>query len=463
MGRPWATSRCGGRRRPADDTAIPPILNLATGQPDLGPLRPHRPPMTDLAHVAADRGLRHLLFSFSDLFGVQRAKLVPASAVAQIAADGAGFAGFAAWLRMTPADPDVLALPDPASLMTLPWEPQVGWVATDLMVEGRILEQAPRRVLQRQLERAAAMGLSFRTGVEAEFFLLDPASGGVADRFDQQGKPCYDQLALMRRLPLIRELIEAMETLGWGPYQADHEDANGQFELNWTFAEALTTADRHAFFRVMAAALAERHGCAASFDPKPIESLTGNGAHLHLSLWRDGRNLFHDPAGEKGLSELAYRFLAGLLAHAPALCALTNPVPASYRRLAPATTASGATWSPAWISYGGNNRTHMIRIPDDQRLELRLADGAANPYLLQAAVLAAGLDGIERQLDPGPRSDRNLQIEPPPEGTARLPATLEAALEAFAADRVLRSALGEEFCGAYLELVARHPARLGRP
>ena len=182
---------------------------------------------------------------------------------------------------------------------------------------------------------------------------------------------------------------------------ADHEDANGQFELNWTFADALTTADRHAFFRVMAATLAEEHGAAVSFDPKPIAGLTGNGAHLHLSLWQGERNLFHDPNGPKGLSELAYQALAGLLEHAPALCALTNPVPASYRRLARTTPSSGATWSPAWISYGGNNRTHLVRIPDGQRLELRLPDGAANPYLLQAAVLAAGLDGVERQLEIG--------------------------------------------------------------
>jgi len=418
--------------------------------------------MTDLAHTVADLGLRHLLFSFTDLFGVQRAKLVPASAVAALAEDGAGFAGFAAWLHLTPADPDVLALPDPASLMVLPWQPEVAWVATDLAVEGTPLEQAPRRVLQRQLMLAEALGFQFRSGVEAEFFLLDPEQGGVADRFDRQGKPCYDQLSLMRRYPLISDLITAMEELGWGPYQADHEDANGQFELNWTYADALTTADRHAFFKVMAATLAERHGCAVSFDPKPIEGLTGNGAHLHVSLWQGGRNLFHDPSGEKGLSALAYHFLGGLLAHARALCALTNPVPASYRRLARADTSSGSTWSPAWISYGGNNRTHLVRIPDDQRLELRLPDGAANPYLLQAAVLAAGLDGIERRLDPGPRSDANTYTDPPAPGMAQpLPASLEEALEAFAADTIMQAALGTEFCSAYQELVARHPARGG--
>ncbi len=416
--------------------------------------------MTDLATFAADRGIRHFLFSFTDLFGVQRAKLVPAAAVAELAANGAGFAGFAAWLAMTPADPDVLARPDPASLLVLPWQREVAWVATDLSVEGVPLEQAPRRVLQRQLQRAAALGFEFRSGVEAEFFLLDPLQGGVADRLDHQPKPCYDQLALMRRYPLIRELMAAMEELGWGPYQADHEDANGQFELNWTYAEALTTADRHAFFKVMAATLAEQHGCAVSFDPKPIAGLTGNGAHLHGSLWDgNGRNLFHDPCGEKGLSPLAYHFLAGLLAHAPALCALTNPVPASYRRLARADTTSGSTWSPAWISYGGNNRTHMVRIPDGQRLELRLADGAANPYLLQAAVLAAGLDGIERGLEPGPRSDANTYTDPPAAGTARpLPASLEEALAAFRQDQVLRDALGEAFAQAYDTLA---PRRLG--
>jgi glutamine synthetase type III len=413
--------------------------------------------MTDLARFAADHGIRSFLFSFTDLFGVQRAKLVPTSAVANLAANGAGFAGFAAWLAMTPADPDVLAHPDPASLMVLPWLPEVAWVATNLSVDGVPLEQAPRRVLQRQLERAAALGLELRSGVEAEFFLLDPLEGVVADRLDRQPKPCYDQLSLMRRYPLITELIGAMEELGWNPYQADHEDANGQFELNWTYANALTTADRHAFFKVMAATLAEKHGCSVSFDPKPIAGMTGTGAHLHLSLWDgNGRNLFHDPAGEQGLSTLAYHFLAGLLDHAPALCALTNPLPASYRRLARADTSSGSTWSPAWISYGGNNRTHMVRIPDDQRLELRLADGAANPYLLQAAVLAAGLDGIERKLDPGPRSDTNTYTDPPQPGSARpLPSSLEEALTAFGQDQLLRQALGESFSQAYASLAPK--------
>lgn len=418
--------------------------------------------MTDLARYAADHGLRHFLFSFSDLFGVQRAKLVPASAANQLARDGAGFAGFAAWLAMTPADPDVLGLPDPASLAVLPWQRNVAWVATDLQVEGRPLEQSPRWVLRRQLERAAQLGYSFRTGVEAEFFLLQPGGTVIADGRDTQSKPCYDQLALMRQFELIGGLLEAMEELGWGPYQADHEDANGQFEINWTFADALVTADRHALFRVMAQSMAEALGARVSFGPKPFPQLTGSGAHLHQSLWdTSGRNLFHDPRGELGLSRLAYHFLGGLLEHAPALCAITNPTAESYARLGGQTTNSGATWSPGWISYGGNNRSHMVRIPDNQRLELRLADSAASPYLLPAAVLAAGLDGLERELEAGPRNDANLYTDPPAPGTATpLPASLEEALAAFAADTVLREALGESFCQAYESLRARHSASL---
>lgn len=418
--------------------------------------------MSDLAQRVQELNLRFLLISFTDLFGIQRAKLVPASAVAGMARDGAGFAGFAAWLDLSPADGDVMAIPAAASLTPLPWQPEVGWVAAELQLNGQPMAQCPRRLLRHQLERAAERGLELRSGVEAEFFLLDPTGEQIADGADTQEKPCYDQLALMRRYPLIAPLLEAMEQLGWGPYQADHEDANGQFEVNWTYAEALTTADRHAFFKVMVKSLAEQQGLRASFMPKPFAALTGNGCHTHLSLWgaagraNAGQNLFHDPAGALGLSELAYQFLGGLLAHAPALSCLTNPTVNSYRRLAAPPTSSGATWSPGGISYSGNNRTHMVRIPDDQRLELRLPDGAAHPYLLQAAILAAGLDGIERQLHPGPRHDNDNYAAPlSADACGRLPNSLGEALDAFAADTALRQALGEDFCRAYERLRRR--------
>jgi len=413
--------------------------------------------MHDLLSLARETGIRFVLFSFTDLFGIQRAKLVPLSAVAGMVEAGAGFAGFAAWLDLSPADGDVMAIPDLASFTPLPWQSDVAWVATELHLNGEAMAQCPRRVLREQIERAAVMGYQLRSGVEAEFFLLESGGEAIADRSDTQDKPCYDQLALMRRYPLVSSLMDGMEQLGWGPYQADHEDANGQFELNWTYADALTTADRHAFFKVMVKSLAEREGLRASFMPKPFQQLTGNGCHTHLSLWdMNGRNAFHDPNGELGLSALAYHFLAGLLHHAPALACLTNPSVNSYRRLAAPPTTSGATWSPGGISYCGNNRTHMVRIPDDQRLELRLPDGAAHPYLLQAAVLAAGLDGIERQLDPGPRHDNDNYADPLPDlGFGRLPRDLGEALEAFAADQHLRTALGESFCCSYERLRQR--------
>ena len=418
--------------------------------------------MSDLAQRIQELQLRFLLISFTDLFGIQRAKLVPASAVAEMARDGAGFAGFAAWLDLSPADGDVMAIPAAASLTPLPWQPEVGWVAAELQLNGQPMAQCPRRLLRHQLERAAERGFELRSGVEAEFFLLDPSGERIGDSADSQEKPCYDQLALMRRYPLIAPLFEAMEQLGWGPYQADHEDANGQFELNWTYANSLITADRHAFFKVMVKSLAEQQGLRASFMAKPFAALTGNGCHTHLSLWGAegtalaGQNLFHDPAGALGLSLQAYQFIGGLIAHAPALCAITNPTVNSYRRLAAAPTSSGATWSPGGISYTGNNRTHMARIPDNQRLELRLPDGSAHPYLLQAAILAAGLDGIERQLDPGPRHDNDNYAQPLGlDQCQRLPADLGEALDAFAADTALRQGLGEEFCQSYERLRRR--------
>ncbi len=414
--------------------------------------------MSSLAALAADRGLRFVLFSFSDLFGVQRAKLVPASALPALEQGGAGFAGFAAWLDLSPAAADLLAFPDPASLMVMPGQPDLGWVATELRLEGEILDHCPRGVLRRQLQRAADRGLQFRTGVEPEFMLLDGAGRGLGDPRDRHRKPCYEQLALLRQYPLISELVLALEQLGWGPYQADHEDANGQFEINWTFADALVTADRHAFFRGLVSSLAEARGLTACFRPRPFSDLTGNGCHLHHSLWdATGRNLFPAPDDPQGLSETARFFLGGVLTHARALCAFTNPSDESYRRLAGAGTSSGATWSPAWISWGANNRTHMVRVPDEQRLELRLPDGDANPYLLQAAVLAAGLDGLDRRLDPGPCSLDDLHLERPRDGQP-LPGSLAQALEALAADGVLREALGESFCRAHERLAPRRPA-----
>ena len=407
----------------------------------------------DLAEAARERGIRYFLISYTDLFGTARSKLVPASAITAMARTGAGFAGFATWLDMTPADPDVFAIPDPASLVQLPWKPEVGWLAADPWMRGEPVAQAPRNVLKHAAARAAKRGWTMKTGVECEFFLIQPDGSSISDPADRQVKPCYDQSALMRRYDVIAELCDAMLTLGWNPYQNDHEDANGQFEMNWDFADALTTADRHAFFKLMARAIAEKHGMRATFMPKPFAELTGSGCHAHVSLWEGERNLFEDPAGELGVSGLGYHFLGGLIAHADALCALTNPTVNSYKRINAPVTRSGATWSPNTVTYGGNNRTHMIRIPDAGRFELRLPDGSANPYLLQAGLLVAGMDGVDQARDPGRRLDINMYTEGHlAEGAKRLPLNLLDALRRFAESDVLRTGLGGGFCDAYLKL-----------
>ena len=410
--------------------------------------------MTKLSKFAKDRGVRYFLISFTDLRGVQRSKLVPAAAIDQMQAEGAGFAGFATYLDMTPADPDMFARPDPDSVTQLPWRPEVAWVAGDLYMEDRPVEQAPRWVLKRQLEAAAKHKLRPMSGVEAEYHLISPDGSAISDPRDVDAKPCYDQSAVMRRFDVISQICDAMLTLGWGPYQNDHEDANGQFEMNWTYADALVTADRHAFFRFMVKSVAELHGLRATFMPKPFAELTGNGCHLHVSCWSpDGKkNLFEDRKGELGLSKSAYHFLGGVLGHAEGLCALTNPTVNSYKRINAPVTASGATWAPNSITYAGNNRTHMVRIPDPGRFELRLADGSANPYLLQAGVLAAGLDGLSRKSDPGKRLDIDMYAEGHKVKAKALPLYLLDALRAFGKDKTLAAALGGDFTTAYLKL-----------
>jgi glutamate---methylamine ligase len=411
--------------------------------------------MASLKEIAADRGIKYFLISFVDLFGTMRAKLVPSVAIDDVAAAGAGFAGFAAWLDMTPADPDVLVTPDVDSLIQLPWKPEVAWITGDLSMGGKPVAQNPRQVLKSVAADAARMGFELKTGVECEYFLINADGTAISDPADRQAKPCYDQQALMRRYDVVSEICDAMITLGWGPYQNDHEDANGQFEMNWGYAPALVTADRHAFFKYMVKSIAEKHGLRATFMPKPFLNLTGSGCHVHASLWStaSGNNLFADAGNEMGLSQTAYHFIGGLMHSAEAVCAITNPTVNSYKRINAPVTVSGSTWSPNTVTYGGNNRTHMIRIPDAGRFEFRLADGAANPYLLQAAILAAGLDGITSKRDPGPRLDINMYTDGHKVTDAkRLPLNLLDALRALSRSDVLARGLGKEAVTAYVKL-----------
>ena len=410
---------------------------------------------TNLTKVAKERGIRYFLISFVDLFGVLRSKLVPARAIGDMQTDGAGFAGFAAWLDMTPADSDMFSVPDPDSLIQLPWKPEVAWLAGNLVMDGKAVEASPRVALKRQLDRAAKKGYRMKTGVECEYFLVSADGMSISDANDIQTKPCYDQSALMRRYDVISEICDCMIELGWGPYQNDHEDGNGQFEMNWDYDDALVTAERHGVFKYMVKAIAEKHGLRATFMPKPFADLTGNGCHAHVSVWdKTGRkNLFHNGRDEMGLSKLAYQFLGGILHNAESLTAVFNPTVNSYKRIDAQVTLSGATWSPNAVTYGGNNRTHMVRIPDKGRFELRLMDGSVNPYLLQAAIIASGLNGINGKKDPGKPLFVNMYTEghnyP---NIKKLPNTLFDALDCMTEDKDIKDALGHEVIESYIKL-----------
>ena len=409
----------------------------------------------DLAAFAKENGVKYFMISYTDLFGGQRAKLVPAQAIADMQVEGAGFAGFATWLDLTPAHPDMLAVPDPASVIQLPWKPEVAWVAANCMMDDAPVMQAPRNVLNKLISDAVAEGMYVKTGVEAEFFLLTPDGSQISDEYDTAAKPCYDQQAVMRRYDVIAEICDYMLELGWGPYQNDHEDANGQFEMNWEFDDVLNTADKHSFFKFMTKSVAEKHGFRATFMPKPVEGLTGNGCHAHISVWdKAGKtNVFADDSMELGLSSKGRHFLGGIMKHASALAAITNPTVNSYKRINAPRTMSGATWAPNTVTWTGNNRTHMVRVPGPGRFELRLADGAANPYLLQAVIIAAGLDGVRNQADPGRRYDIDMYAEGHKvRGAPKLPLNLLDALRTFDKDRSLKSMLGDEFSAAYLKL-----------
>ena len=407
----------------------------------------------NLFKIAKEKKIKYFLISFVDLFGVLRSKLVPTHAIKEMQSAGAGFAGFAAWLDMSPADSDMFGIPDPDSLIQLPWNKEVGWLASDLWMNGKPVEASPRVMLKKQIQKLKKQNLTMKSGVECEYFLISQDGNSIADPRDTQSKPCYDQSALMRRYDLIKEICDCMIEMGWGPYQNDHEDANGQFEMNWDYDDCLKTADRHTFFKYMVKTISEKHGLRATFMPKPFENLTGNGCHAHVSVWQGKKNKFLDKSDNLGLSKMAYNFLGGVIKNASSLSAFFNPTINSYRRINAPPTKSGATWSPSSISYTGNNRTHMIRIPDPGRFELRLMDGSVNPYLLQASVLAAGLYGLKNKIDPGKPLNCNMYEDHAKyPDLPKLPNELVQSLEQLKNNKEMNEAFGKEAIMSYIKL-----------
>jgi glutamine synthetase len=417
-------------------------------------------------------GVAYLLAQFVDIHGAPKVKLVPAHALGAVHETGAGFAGGAVWgMGQGAHSHDMYARIDLDSYTPLPYEPGVARFASDLHVDGEPHPFCPRVNLRRVLARARELGFTFNVGMEPEFFLVSRRPDGSITGWDPHGvddlsKPCYDYKGLSGALGFLRAISDGLQALGWGVYQADHEDANDQFEINFQYADALVTADRLTFFRMMAGQVAQRFGATATFMAKPFAGRTGSGAHMHYHLAdaKTGENLFHqDPAADPrglGISPLGYRFLGGVLHHAPALCAIASPTVNCYKRLqvgaALTGSRSGFTWVPAWITYGDNNRTQMIRTPEPGHFEDRTVSSACNPYLTLAAYLAAGLDGMAHDRDPGPPNLGNLYdaaaattlIE---RGVKILPQSLPEALDALEGDAVVLEALGP-IAGEFLRL-----------
>jgi glutamine synthetase len=425
---------------------------------------PLTPELEALKTSLQEQGVKYALASFVDIHGMCKAKVVPLSHFGQMMAGSELFTGAALdGIPQDVSDEEVSARPDPNSATVLPWNSEMAWFASDLYLKGQPFSACCRSILKQVLAEAARMGFTFNLGIETEFFILKETEDGkvmpVSDR-DTLDKPCYDLQGMLDNLPWVQEIVEAMNDLGWDVYSFDHEDGNGQFETDFAYCDALKMSDRLTFFRLMVKEIARKHGYFATFMPKPFANRTGSGAHYNMSLadLNTGVNLFEnsdDPRG-CGLSKLGYQFIAGILRHAPAICAVIAPTVNSYKRLIARGSMSGFTWAPVYICYGNNNRTNMLRIPlAGGRVECRAADISGNPYLGAALILAAGLEGIREDLDPGEPHTENMYIHSDDEltkmGIQCLPRSLGEAIAAFSADPLSEKVMGSLMYQTYID------------
>ena len=410
--------------------------------------------------------VEYLLVQFVDINGSPKVKMVPVSHLDDVVDEGAGFAGAAvSGLGQGPHSHDMMARIDLSTYSVAPWTDGVARVASDLYVDGEPYMYCARQNFKRVLSIAEKKGYIFNVGIEPEHFLVTKDEKGSINVYDPHNvdtldKPCYDFKGISNVQGYLRDLMEGMTRVGWDAYQSDHEDANGQYEVNFVYSEALNTADRYTFFKMMTSQYARRYGAIATHMAKPFTDRTGSGGHIHfhISDSNSGDNLFLDEKDARGLglSKFAYHFIGGILDHAPALCAITSPTVNCYKRLQVGEglmgARSGFTWTPAFISYGDNNRTQMIRTAGPGHLEDRTVSAACNPYLAFAAYLTAGLDGVSREIDPGEPNIGNLydlgMDEIRNRGIKTLPQSLAEAVSELRNDEVVRGGLGvigEEF------------------
>jgi glutamine synthetase len=424
--------------------------------------------LDSLSRALQEQGVKYCLASYVDLHGIPKCKAVPIAHLGRMLNCSEMFTGAALHgIPQAVQDDEVCAKPDLDTCTVLPWNPEVAWFASDLYLHGIPFEACSRGILKRTLARASAMGFRFQLGIETEFCIFRPTAHGgfaVISERDTLDKPAYDVRTLLDYYPVLDELVSAMNKLGWDVFSFDHEDSVGQFETDFAYADALVMADRFTFFRWMAHEIARKHGAFASFMPKVSADRTGSGAHFNMSLadLRTGQNLFEDAADPRGcgLSKLGYHFIAGVLRHARAICAVAAPLVNSYKRLVLKGSMSGFTWAPVYVCYGGNNRTNMLRIPmGGGRVECRAPDIACNLYLAAAMMLSAGLEGVRESLDPGAPHMENMyeysEAELQHQRIEVLPRTLLEAVEAFAADPLSRDVFGDLMFQAFVDFKRR--------
>ena len=421
--------------------------------------------LQELQKVLVHLGVEYVMATYADGHGIAKCKTVPIGHFPEMMRGSELFTGAALdLLGQSPADDELAVFPDPDAIEPLPWRPAVAYAPGNLYLRGEPYSMCSRTVLSNQVARARERGFIFNLGIETEFYFVRvnekgrPLPWNPRDTLD---KPAYDAIGVLESLGFLDEMVRYMDKLGWDVHSFDHEDGNGQYEFDFSYTDALGMADRFMLFRMMAKEIARNHGYEATFMPKPWSDKTGSGAHFNMSLASvtDGANLFA-PEGEDrygcGISELGYQFLGGILAHAPAIVAVTCPTVNSYKRLVKQGSMSGSTWAPVFTSYGRNNRTHMLRVPTKSpRVESRAVDASVNPYLGAALMLAAGLEAIDAGADPGPPIDLDMYAQSDKQiaelGVKLLPRTLQEAIEAFESDPLAREVFGAELHSAYVE------------
>jgi glutamine synthetase len=410
-------------------------------------------------------GVKYCIGAYVDIHGIPKGKFVPVDHLEDMANGSELYTGYALdGLGQAPNEDEIASVPDLDSITQLPWRPEVAWMPADNTFHGEPYEINTRVALKRVLKQAADMGFGLNLGIECELFVLKENEDGtlsVPNKDDKLSKAAYDVRCFMDQFGFLDKIATTINHLGWDLYSFDHEDANGQYEFDFQYSDALTMCDRYIFFRYMAKEYAKEEGLLATFMPKPFADRTGNGAHFNMSLYdpETGKNLFacdpkDDPKG-LGLTELGYQFIGGIIKHGRALCAAFSPTVNSYKRLVRQGSMATFSWAPVFNSFGSNNRTNSIRVPmQGGRCESRNADGSLNPYLAATLALAAGLEGIREGIDPGAPQDDNLyeltEDERRKRGIEFLPQSLIEAVDAFASDPFVEQTLGKALSDEFI-------------